>query len=317
LILLFLNIIKLGIGDVSVAEKVVKYVEYIKTDYPQLHVSNVKFNLTDGNHNDIVIINDEHIFKFAKYDWTVSFLANQIKTTAFISKYVDIHLPLMEYLDNGIAKCELIKGDPLFRSEILLMNESGQNYIAKQIGSFLRQLHAIPLKLARSNKLSEIPIDLSREAILSDYGNIKRKIYPYCDDYSQKLIEQNFAAVFDNKDFFKYTPAVIHAEPTPRRFIYDRESKKINGVIGFGCTGIGDPAYDLAVVLGSFGETFLKRISRYYGDMAKLIDRARFYSYYNQLSLAKKTADMITTRDFSNFKFDMQARDRMPIGSKW
>jgi aminoglycoside 2''-phosphotransferase len=299
------------------AEKVVKYVEFIKTNYPQLHISNVKFNLADGKHNDIVIINDEHIFKFAKYDWTVTFLANQIKTTSFISKYIDMHLPLMEYLDNGIAKCELIKGEPLFLNEILLMNDSNQNNIAKQIGVFLRQLHAIPLKLVKINKIDEIPVDLSRGTILSDYGDIKRKIYPYCDDYTQKLIEQNFEAVFDNKDFFKFTPAMVHAEPAPRRFIYDKESKKINGVIGFGCTGIGDPAYDLGAIIESFGETFLRRIGKHYGDMTKLIDRARFYSYFNHLRWAKKTADMITTRDFSNFRFDMQARDSMPIGSKW
>jgi Phosphotransferase enzyme family. len=299
------------------AEKEVAYVDYIKNRFPQIHISNVKFDLTNGRHNDIVMINDELIFKFARYDWTGAFLANQVKTTGFIREFVDMPLPQMENLDHGVARHELIPGEPLFRNEILLLKDNDQNYIAKQIGTFLRQLHAIPLKLAKTGHLDEVPVDLSRKAVLAEYDDIQRKVYPYCDGYTQECIRQVFAPVLENRDFLEFTPALIHADPTPRRFLCDKGLKKINAAIGFGCAGIGDPAYDMGIVLGSFGETFLKRIGRYYGDLSKLIDRARFYSAFNHLCRVKKTADMITTRDFSTLRFDLEATDSMPVGSKW
>ena len=298
------------------SEKEVKYIEYIKNKFPQLDISNVKFNLSDGKHKDIVIINDESAFKFARYDWTVGFLENEAKTINFISQYIDTHLPRIEYLDHGIAKCEFIQGTPLFRNEILLWKDNDQNYMAKQIGNFLKQLHAIPVKKAKTNGIGEISVDLSREAFLSEYDDIKRKVYPYFNSYVKESIEQIFAPMLENKDFLKFSPALIHGDLIPPHLICDRSLKKINAVIGFGSAGIGDPAYDVGILLDSLGETFVKRVSRYYGDMANLIDRARFYAYFNHLSWAKKTADMITTRDFTNFQFNLQASDIMPIGCK-
>ena len=92
------------------AEKEVTYVDYVKNRFPQIHISNVKFDLINGKHNDIVMINDELIFKFARYDWTGAFLANQVKTTDFIREYIGMPLPQMESVDHGVAKCELVQG---------------------------------------------------------------------------------------------------------------------------------------------------------------------------------------------------------------
>lgn len=294
-------------------EKEVKYMEYIKNKFPQTDISNVKFNLEDGKYSDIVIINQDTVFKFSRYDWTVAFLANEARVMNLIRDSVDMPLPQMEYSDNGVARYKLIKGTPLLRNEILLWRDSDQNYIARQIGTFLKQLHSISVKRVKTNGISEIPFNFSRDAILAEYEDIKRKVYPYLDSYQKESIEQIFAPMLENKEFLKYVPALIHADLTPPHIICDAELKKINTIIGFGRAGIGDPAYDFSILLGSFGETFVKRIARYYGDTTKLMDRARFYAHFNQLSRAKSVADMITTRDFSKFKFDFPATDVMPF----
>jgi aminoglycoside 2''-phosphotransferase len=296
------------------AEKEVKYVEYIKSRFPQLDISNIKFNLSDGKYNDIVIINEESAFKFSRYDWTVAFLENEAKATNLINPYVGIPVPQVEYLDKGVAKYEFMKGTPLFRNEILLWKDNDQNYMAKQIGTFLKQLHAIPLKKAKASGIGEVTTNLSREAFLSEYENIKRKVYPYFDSYVKESVEQIFEPMLENKDFLKFNPAVIHANLTPTHFICDKDLRKINAVIGFGSAGIGDPAYDISILIDSLGETFVKRVGRYYGDMTSLLDRARFYAYFNHLIWAERLADRITTRDFSDFKFQIQASDIMPFG---
>ncbi|HVJ48134.1 aminoglycoside phosphotransferase family protein [Desulfitobacterium sp.] len=297
-------------------EKEVKYVEYVKTKFPELNISNIKFSLSDGKHNDIMIINDEYVFKFSKYDWTIAFLNNEVNFINFIRGYVDMPLPIIEYLDKGIAKCNLIKGMPLFRTEVLLLENRDQDCIAEQIGVFFKQLHSIPLKNVNSKNINEISVDLTREGWLSEYEDIQRKVYPYCGSYSKEYIKQVFKPLLENEDFIEFQPALIHADLAPYHFFFDRDSNRINGVIGFNIAGIGDPAYDVGVILDNLGEAFVKRISRYYKDIATFIDRARFYAYVNNLTWAKKVADMITTRDFTHLQFNTKERDIMPIGSK-
>ncbi|WP_457943919.1 aminoglycoside phosphotransferase family protein [Caproiciproducens sp. LBM24188] len=297
------------------AENQTRYIQTITTYYPQINLTNLRFNQTDGKHCDIVTVNDEVLFKFSRYDWTAAFLTNQIRVTDFIRGYVNMPLPRMEPLGTGAAKCEFVKGEPLYREDILLMSESDQNHIARQIGVFLRQLHTIPPKLLKENRILEIPYDLSRETVLSELEQIKRKVYPYCDSYEQKRIARVFRPVVENEDFLIHSPCLIHADLSPRCFLHDVKTKKMKGVVGFGCAGIGDPAYDFGVAIQTFGETFVKRIGKYYGSLTGLMDRARFYAGYNELLLKKNIADRIITRDFSGFRLDSFAADRMPVGS--
>lgn len=294
--------------------KEVKYVEYIKNRFPQINISKIEYNLLDGTHNDIVIINGQHVFKFAKHDWSVAFLNNEVNIVNLISDYIDMPLPQFEYLGKGLAKCNFIKGVPLFRNEILLLENKVLDSIAEQIGIFLKQLHSIPLK---NKNIGEFPGDLTREGWLLQYDEIQNKVFPYCRSYSKEYIDQIFKPLLENENFLEFQPALIHGDLTPYHFFFDRDLHKINGIIDFSMAGIGDPAYDVGVILDNLGEAFVKRMSRYYNNISIFIDRARFYAYVSNVCWAKIVADMIITRDFTYFQFNAKERDIMPIGSKW
>jgi len=297
--------------------KEVKYVEYIKSRFPQIYISKIEYNLNDGRHCDVVIINDEHVFKFAKHDWSVAFLENEVQIVDFISSYVDIPLPKFERLDKGIAKCNFIKGLPLFRNKLLMLGNRAQEGIAEQIGTFLRQLHSIPIRKIEDNKIAEFSGYLTREEWLSEYEEIQRKVFPYCTSYSKEYINQIFKPMLDDENFLDFQPVLIHGDPAPYHFFLDKGSNRINGVIDFGLAGTGDPAYDVGIILDNLGEAFVKRMSRYYGKISTFIDRARFYAYVNNFRWAKMLSDMITTRDLTHLQFYAKDRDIMPIGSGW
>ncbi|ETT55173.1 aminoglycoside phosphotransferase, partial [Paenibacillus sp. FSL R7-269] len=55
-------------------EKLSNYINYIKEKYPSIEVSSIQTNLTDGLHNDIVIINGNEVFRFAKNDFSKELL---------------------------------------------------------------------------------------------------------------------------------------------------------------------------------------------------------------------------------------------------
>ncbi|MHB8063813.1 MAG: aminoglycoside phosphotransferase family protein [Ruminiclostridium sp.] len=294
-----------------------KYVDYIKNRYPQLVISKIEYNLKDGKHNGIVIINDRRVFKFAKYDWSVGFLDNEVSFINSIKRYITISLPRIEVLEKGIAAYNYIKGGPLFRNTLLLMDNKDQELIAEQIGTFLKQLHSISIEGESNKDISICQVCLSREDWLLQYDEIQKKIFQYCDSYTKEYIDQIFKPLLENESFLEFQPTLIHGDLMPYHFLLNKESNRINGIIDFGLSGIGDPAYDVGIILDNLGEVFIKRIGKYYKDIPSLIDRARFYAYTSSFSWAKTISDMITTRDFTQFRVNAKDRDIMPIGSKW
>jgi len=297
--------------------KETNYIEYIKGKYPQLQMSDIKYNLTDGEHSDIVVINNRYVFKFAKYDWSVGFLDNEAYIIGLAKKHLFMPLPRVEILEKGISKCNYIQGGPLFRNTLLLMDYKVQDTIAEQIGTFLKQLHSISLKDEGDGKISECPAFLSGEDWLSRYEEIQKKVFPYCDSYTKEYINQIFRPLHDDEDFLQYQPVLIHGDLMPYHFLFSNELKRINGIIDFGLSGSGDPAYDVGILIDNFGESFVKRISRYYKEIDSFIERARFYAYVSNVCWAKTVVDMLATRDFSNFRIYAKERDLMPIGSIW
>lgn len=295
-------------------QKKKKYLDYIAVHYSGMDLNDVEFDFKSGSHNDIVIVNKENVFKFAKFDWSAVYLTNSVKVINLAKHYADLTLPDIKVLEPGVAICSYIKGSPLYRNELLLKKSLDQDILAQQIGTFLKQLHMVPLEEAEKNGIENKFADINFEYWKSKYEEFLYKLSPYCDDYTKEYIRQLFQPAFEKKGFFNYTPSLIHADLNPRHFFLDNESAKINSIMGFSQSGIGDPALDTGTLIAYLGESFVARVSEYDDSISEQIDRARFYAYLMHLSRSKDLADRITTRDFSNFKINLEISDIMPMG---
>ncbi len=298
-------------------EKENMYVGLIRSRCPQISITKVEYLMNEGRYNDVIIINDTYVFKFARYDWSVGFLENEAKVTNFIRNRIEPRVPAHEPLGREMVKYNIIKGKPIFRNLLLQMNGKSQETLAQQIGGFLKALHTIPTEEAENVGISEYQNTIARNGWDGLIEEINRKVFPYCSAYTKEYIKQAFKPLENDDNFMSYEPVLIHGDFSACHLLIDSRLKKLTGVIGFGLSGIGDPAYDVGVLLDNLGEAFLKRVSRYYPNMENLIDRARFYATINDILWVKDIADMITTRDFTNFRFNMRERDIMPIGCKW
>lgn len=290
-----------------------KYMELIKRRYPQLDLSKIEFNKTDGSYSDIAIINNEVVFKFAKYDWSAVYLKNEADVTSFIQGFIDLPLPDVELVEQNATKRQFIKGSPLYRNILLKLDYHTQDAVARQIGIFLYKLHNIPVKKAQHAKIENSQMNCTREEWLDELETMQRKIFPYCTDYVKEYLRQIIQPVIDNEEFFEFKPALIHGDLTPNHILFDEESGKINGIIGFGNAGFGDPAFDVGMLLDHLGENFIKRIHRYYPISPEYLDRARFYAYISSFMWYRDICDMISTRDFSRFKIPAKDRDIFPL----
>lgn len=290
-----------------------KYIELIKSKYPQLDLSKIEFNKTDGSYSDIAIVNNEVVFKFAKYDWSVVYLRNEAEVLGFIRGYIAMPLPEVELIEPNVSRRQFITGSMLYRNVLLKLDYQTQDNVARQIASFLNQLHTIPVKKAQYAGIGDSHMNRTRESWLEELETIQRKISPYCTGYVKEYLHQIIKPVIDNDKFFEFQPVLIHGDLMPNHILFDKTSRKISSVIGFSKAGFGDPAFDLGMILDHLGEYFLMRINKYYPISPLLLDRARFYAYISSFMWYSDVCDMISTRDFSRFQIPAKDRDILPL----
>lgn len=289
--------------------------ELIKSRYPQLNMSKIEFNKTDGSYSDIAIVNNEVVFKFAKYDWSAVYLRNEADVIRFIRDYVTLPLPDVEMIEPNVTKHNYIKGSPLYRNLLLRLDYHTQDTVAGQIATFLNQLHSISVKKARYAGVEDSLSSRTREDWLAEIETIQRKIFPFCTDYAKEYFRQIIQPAVSNEKFFEFRPALIHGDLTPNHILFDKTSRNIGGIIGFGNAGIGDPAYDFGILLDHLGENFIRRVHKYYPIPRAYMDRARFYAYMSSYMWYRDICDMIATRDFSRLQFPAKDRDIYPMGT--
>jgi aminoglycoside 2''-phosphotransferase len=78
----------------------------------------------------------------------------------------------------------------------------------------------------------------------------------------------------------EFTTSLRHGDFGPTNILYDPQTPLISGVIDFGSAGLGDPAVDIAALIGpvSYGETFAELLMPTYPGVDALLERARFYA---------------------------------------
>lgn len=292
-----------------------RYIELIKSRYPQLDLSKIEFNKTDGSYSDVAIVNNEVVFKFARYDWSAVYLKNEADVITFIRSYINMPLPDVELIYPNVSKRRYIKGSPLYRNTLLKLDYNTQDTVARQIATFLKQLHTVPVKKAQYAGIGDSQMNRTREDWMAELETLQRKISPYCTNYVKEYLRQIVQPAIDNEEFFEFKPVLIHGDLSPNHILFDETARNISSVIGFGNAGFGDPAYDFGMLMDHLGENFVMRVHKFYPISPEYLDRARFYAYISNFLWYSDICDMIATRDFSRFQIRAKDRDISPIGT--
>lgn len=254
------------------------YIEIIKK-IPGIVVKDYSFN-KEGQNNDVVIINDEYVFKFPKYSKGIESLKKETDLLVVLNKYVTLSIPQPEYckfdsLTAGQAYCgyKLIKGISFSRKKFDDVKD--KETIANQLALFLKQLHGIPLSEVKG-------LTLEAADNHSEWRNLFRKIqdklFPYMKKETKDSISDSFNNFFEQS--FSINQTIIHGDFGPSNIIFDINSQKISGIIDFSEVTIGDPASDIASLIGplGYGEDFIKYFEPVYHNVDELMQRARFYA---------------------------------------
>ncbi|GLC89031.1 phosphotransferase family protein [Lysinibacillus piscis] len=256
--------------------------EKIQLIYPNFSIENVHLNEI-GQNNDVFIINDSFVFRFPKYPNGIMQLRRETAILTYIQNIVSIPIPNPSYQSleseepgQAFTGYHLIEGAPLWKEDLLSI-ERGEvvKGLAEQLVSFLVELHAISgKKVGQDLKLK---VRNPYEEMQHLYDKIQTKLFSYIRKDAQTEIVNAFETFLNGQALSNFDITLVHGDFGASNILWNPETSKISGIIDFGGSGLGDPAYDFAGILSSYGEDFFNTCIRLYPNGNEIAERVRFY----------------------------------------
>lgn len=247
------------------------YLARIREVAPQVHIREALLN-QDGLANDVVLVNGELVFRFAKGEFGVKALAAERKVLAALRGRLPLQTPHFFYQDESMAAYARLDGEPLTRRVFTALDADDQQAIAYQMGSFLQALHSM-----RNPELPQTAAPVTLDRFRDQRQRARQKVYPLLLPHQRDWAEQVYAFI-EIPGAFDYTPGLVHADLAPYHILFDAQTRRVNGVIDFGTAGLGDPASDIGTLLQNFGVDFVTGMAGPYPGLDSLLPRARFYA---------------------------------------
>ncbi len=291
------------------------YLKRVRECFPRLDIVSVLMN-QDGLVNDVLIINEEFVFRFPKNsDKARKILVNEYKVIKLAQQYVSMPLPQIEYVADDVMVHHYIKGNALRLQDILKLNKDKRESLIGQLAVYLRELHNVPPDEVVENGIGQSDVNRDRDVWLKLFEDVKRELFPVMMPHAREFVIEHFAPVLADENFMNYKPKLINGDTVPYHILFDKEAKCINGVIDFGTAGTGDAAADFSCVIYNYGESFLKSMSRFYPEIEESVDRARFWA--GTLELQWALSGVRSQNKWWHTVHIGSAKDVRPIGNSW
>jgi aminoglycoside 2''-phosphotransferase len=284
--------------------------ERVRQVIPDLEIASLRAG-DDGLINDVLIVNEDLVFRFARDEAGRRALEREARLLAFVRPRVSLRVPEVIRQHQDCVVYRFIPGVPLDRQRLLAQDAATRGVLLEQLGTFLHELHG----LRSEPEAGAGPVDTSpdmRDEYVQLYEAIERELLPVMMAWARGWVQELFRPAIDGSLDLTFAPVMVHGDLAPYHLCFDPGSRRLNGVIDFGNAGAGDPALDLGSVVIAFGETWLRRIEAVYPISPGLLDRARFHAATLELRWALAA---VRSRDPAWFLCHLgYARDAWPAG---
>jgi aminoglycoside 2''-phosphotransferase len=257
------------------------YIEHLKQVYPNLVIEDHYLN-DIGQNNDVLIINNSLVFRFPKYKNGIVALKKEMEILEYLKNIVSIPIPhpiyhSFESHEPGkvFAGYHIIEGEPLWRKSVeKIKSPELVSFIAAQLVAFLTELHSVSEEEVRGVLKLEC---MHPEGEMTElFHKIKTKLFPYIRKDAQNDIVHSFEGFLNGK-LTNLKTTLIHGDFGASNILRNPENSKVTGIIDFGGSGIGDPAYDFAGILASYGKDFFDLCIDKYPNGKEISERVAFY----------------------------------------
>lgn len=231
----------------------------------------------EGLINDVLIVNNDWVFRFSKTSWASELMANEDHLMVFLEPKLPLMIPKPVKRADGVIVYKHLVGEHFIRQAWLGADEASKQAYADQLGAFLFALHHVdPGEIDWEVLHSYAPV--TRETWLEIHDRVVDQVYPLLLSHQIDWVEALFHPALTRPDFFEFESALVHGDLAPYHILYDPDRNQLTAVIDFGVAGLGDPATDLGSLLNYYGESLVQNIEGSYPDLQGLMNRARFYA---------------------------------------
>lgn len=256
------------------------YTNQIQRRCPDLPVRTATLN-ADGQYNDVLVVNDAYIFRFAKVRPAIETLRREVHILHRLQRRLPLPIPNPTFvspegagLGEAFMGYSLIPGQPLWREAFrALSDESGLSRMAGQLADFLRALHSLPPEqIVPAGQ----PVADTADDMRDLFSRIRAKLYGYMRADVREEVTAHFERFLAEAEQ-PLAPVLRHGDFGTGNLLHDPVTLNITGILDFSFTGPGDPAADFAGLYVSYGEEFYRRCSAMYPALEAVLDRVHFY----------------------------------------
>lgn len=289
------------------------YIQKIQAVYAN-SIDRLEFN-QDGMNNDVVIVNQQLVYQFAKTDWAKENLKNEVKVLQIAQQFIELPTPHLDHIEDGFVSYPLIPGKALSRNQLLKLDSFAQEKVIEQLGQFLYQLHSISQEALAAANIATSVAERSPSQILNFYEQVQQVLFPYLWKHQHTWVHEHFELFLSGSLHLDSPTNLVHGDLGCYHILFDPTKQVISGVIDFGTAGIGNSAIDLAALLDNYGELIVERLSKYYPAIETSIDQARFQAglvwlQWAMMGVQHQDTGLLLAHIGS-------ARDILPVGSSW
>lgn len=259
-----------------------KYIERIKQVYPDLSIEDYQRNDV-GQNNDVIVINKSLVFRFPKYREGILRLKEETQILEHIINSISIPIPnpiyqSFEKLEVGkvFIGYNFIQGSPLWKESFAnIENADLIQGLASQLVAFLIELHSISKD--KLDGFMQLEDNDPQKEMAELFHKIQSKLFPFIREEAQKEICYSFETFLTSEICLNVKTTLIHGDFGASNILWEPEKCRISGIIDFGGSGLGDPAYDLAGIFSSYGEDFFNMCIHLYPNGTEISERVKFY----------------------------------------
>lgn len=252
-----------------------EHIEKIKEAFPNLIIRDKHF-YSDGFANDVLMINDNVVFRFPKFQWALDDMMQESECLKLTQLYTSMRIPSWTIHDQEFISYQKIPGEAMHRWHLEKCDQQVISQAAADLGAFLHDMHHIPMQACRKASIQDSVSRHDYSDWLKLYDDIQNELYPSMHSSVQDFTDTLFRTIIADNSMMDYSPHLIMGELSSSHIIFDSGKHAITGVVDFRSAGMGDPAFDIAYILYHYGERFTEILQSTYNGSMKLLQRARF-----------------------------------------
>src|SRR5712692_7009854 len=180
---------------------IIALLDQIREVAPDLSIVDVRIIEGQGQNNRVIVVDERLIFRFPRYVAGVAKLEREIAILRAIRPHLTVATPdpiLTSLAETTVGKAfvgyPLIPGEPLGQQPLAGLADDKLFELGEQVGTFLRQLHAVPVAKVLPDELARFdPVAPWRDL----YARIERQLFSFMRPDARAATSRHFAAFFE------------------------------------------------------------------------------------------------------------------------